>query len=217
MLTPKQKEVFVYIKSYIGEKGTAPSLQEIREHFSLASVSTADYYVRRLIAEKCISRPKGRARSIEINEPVISHTTPRSFSMRSRNVVPLVGNANAGSALEVAEEQIEGYVEIPDSVTLTDSLFALRVKGDSMERETLHGKNIIDGAIVLVDSSQQVPTGGEVVLSIINGCANIKKIQFDRDKNVVKLCSNSNSTDHKPIFLNDGDDFQVNGKVINVL
>jgi len=47
MLTKKQKNVFDYIKQYSEKNRYAPSLEEIQEHFGLASVSTAYYHVHK--------------------------------------------------------------------------------------------------------------------------------------------------------------------------
>jgi len=41
MLTKKQKQVLDFITSYQKRYGYSPSLEEIRKHFKLASVSTA--------------------------------------------------------------------------------------------------------------------------------------------------------------------------------
>ena len=48
MLTKRQKETLDFIKSYKNRYQYAPSLEEIKKHLRLSSVSTAYHHVRRL-------------------------------------------------------------------------------------------------------------------------------------------------------------------------
>ncbi|PIR71435.1 MAG: hypothetical protein COX89_02200 [Candidatus Nealsonbacteria bacterium CG_4_10_14_0_2_um_filter_37_10] len=48
MLTKRQKQILDYIKKYIKENGYAPSLEEIRRHFRLSSISTIHQHIETL-------------------------------------------------------------------------------------------------------------------------------------------------------------------------
>lgn len=48
MITRKQKQVLDFITGYQKKRGYAPSLEEMRKKFKLASISTAHFHVSRL-------------------------------------------------------------------------------------------------------------------------------------------------------------------------
>ncbi|MBI2341653.1 MAG: hypothetical protein HYU98_02830, partial [Deltaproteobacteria bacterium] len=48
MITKRQKEVLDFVKSYKKKKDYAPSLEEIKKHLGLSSVSTAHHHVKKL-------------------------------------------------------------------------------------------------------------------------------------------------------------------------
>ena len=55
-ITKRQKETLDFIKAYQKKKGYAPSLEEIKEHLGLASVSTAHHHVKALAAQGYVPR-----------------------------------------------------------------------------------------------------------------------------------------------------------------
>lgn len=216
MLTKKQKEVFVYIRDFLRENGHAPSLEEIKMHFKLASPSTADYYVKNLVSKGYLSRYPGKSRALKVIKDLNELNSERP-NLKSRVVVPLIGYANAGEALRVADEEVEGYIEAPVLVGNSAKLFALRLDGDSMNEAVLNGKKLSDGSIVFVDAEQSSASSGDIVLVVINGHATVKRFGYDSKLGMVKLEPVSTNTSHKPIFLSQSDDVQVNGKVVAVL
>jgi repressor LexA len=216
MLTKKQKNVFDYIKQYTAKHEYAPSLEEIQEHFKLASVSTATYYVNKLQVEGYVKKEANQSRSISIQpDEVIKTIIPKEIKAFS---VPVLGSANAGQAVIHAEENIEGYLKVSrDVLNRKDGVFALRVEGDSMNKAKINGKNMLNGDFVLIDSEYQSPKDGDYVLSIIDGCANLKKFKKDKKTGQVTLISESSNPKHKPIFLSSEDSFLVNGRIIAVI
>lgn len=133
--------------------------------------------------------------------------------------IPILGSANAGPALMNAEENIEGYLRVSSTIvgrTRTKGLYALRVKGPSMNKAMLEGKKIEDGDYVIVDSNNRSPKNGDIVLSVIDRMANIKRFHFDERHNQIVLVSDS-TQDFPPIYIDPSDDYLVNGKVIQVI
>jgi len=133
--------------------------------------------------------------------------------------IPIVGSANAGPATIFADENIEGYLRISSTFLGNKSkrkLFALKVIGGSMNRATVENKRIEDGDYVIVDSDTRNPKDGDIVLSVIDGMANIKRLHSDRRHQQIVLVSDSNS-DFPPIYIHPDDDFVINGKVIQVV
>jgi SOS-response transcriptional repressor LexA len=130
--------------------------------------------------------------------------------------IPVVGAANCGPATLIAEEHVEKYITISESLLKKrGNIFALVAKGDSMNKARVGGQNIEENDYVLVDGDQRNPIPGDYILSIIGNCANIKKYARTNDGNIA-LLSESDSK-YAPIYISEDDEFIVNGKVIQVI
>lgn len=131
--------------------------------------------------------------------------------------VPIIGGANCGPATIFANENIEGYLKLsPSLLKKHNRIFAIRAHGISMNRAQIAGKTIEDGDYLIIDSSDTTPTDGDVILSVIDDMANIKKYVWDEENNQVVLVSQS-SRDIPPIYIHADDSFFINGKVIQVI
>ena len=195
MLTPRQKQILDFIKNYTKKKGFAPSLEEIKKHFRLNSVSTIHQHIEALERKGALQTSKNQRRSIEVNKP----------SKQTETIsIPLLGVITAG-------EPVEAY-EMPEKITVSKDLikgsgdhFALKVNGDSMINE-----GIFDGDTVVV-RKQQTAENGETVVALINGSeTTLKKIY--KEKNGFRLQpANPNM---KPIFV---EELAVQGKVVSII
>ena len=85
-----------------------------------------------------------------------------------------------------------------------------------MNKETVGGKTIQDGDYLIIDADRRSPRSGEIVLSVIDDMANIKKYIWDDENRQVVLASNS-TQNSPPIFIHEDDSFMVNGTVIQVI
>lgn len=217
MLTKKQKEVLDYIRAYTAKHEFAPSLEETRKHFKLASVSTAHHYMKKLEEGKYLTREANQPRGITMQPFDFSMSLSGTLSGFEFVSVPLVGSANCGPATLLAEENIEGYLTVKrDLLPRKSGIFALRASGNSLNRAKIKGKNIENGDLVLIDSEDRNIKDGDYVLSIIGGAANLKKYKFDRKNDQIVLSSESTEA-WKPILIMPGDDFAINGKVVGVI
>lgn len=216
MLTKNQKTVFDYIKQYSHKRGYAPSLEEICKKFDLASVSTASYYISKLEDEGYIKKDPHHPRGIVVQPSAfVKKVVPKHIESFS---IPLLGAANAGPATIFAEQNVEGHVRVPRNLmNRRDGIFALRVDGDSMNQSNINGKALEQGDFAIIDSEYRNPKNGDYVLSVIDGVANLKKIERDRKTGSIKLISESTNPIHKPIYISSEDDFAVNGKIIGVI
>jgi len=219
MISKKQKEIYDFIVSSAKEQGHAPSLEEIANNFSfLAYPSSAYYHVKKLQDEGFIERESNVPRSISIytNKEV---KTPFLKTMGLDSIrIPILGAVNAGPATIFAEENVEGYLKISRSLlNKKEGIFALRVEGDSMNKAKIDKKNIEQGDFVLIDSQYRTPKNGDFVLSVIDGCANIKKFERNNKTGEVRLLSESTNTIHKPIYVSSEDNFMINGKIIGII
>lgn len=94
----------------------------------------------------------------------------------SRPTVPLVGQIACGTPI-LAEENIEGYVELPSHVRAD---YALTCKGDSMINA-----GIRDGDVVYIRQQAEVENGQIAAVMVDEGEATLKR--FYRDGNTVTL------------------------------
>jgi repressor LexA len=115
--------------------------------------------------------------------------------------IPVLGEANCGDAISFADEQIDGYIKVSKSLFNKPSdIFALVASGKSMNKADVKGKPIEDGDYVLIDGGHKDYRDGDYVLSIIDKCANIKKIKFDKKNKQIILFSES-TEDIPPILI----------------
>lgn len=135
--------------------------------------------------------------------------------------IPILGAVNAGPAQIFAETNIEGFLRVSSSLlapvrTREPRFFALKVSGPSMNKAKIDGKRIEDGDYVIVDVTDKHVRNGDIVLSIIDGMANIKRFFLDKANNQVVLVSDS-TKEFPPIYIHEDDDFMINGKVVQVI
>ncbi|MFA6306622.1 MAG: S24 family peptidase [Patescibacteria group bacterium] len=132
--------------------------------------------------------------------------------------VPIYGGADCGEAKIIAEENLEGYLRISRRlIGKVKNIFAVRAQGPSMNRAKVNGvQTIEDGDYVLVDPDNKNPRNGDYVLSVIEGCANIKKFFWDKREDQIALVSES-SENFKPIYIHADDNYMINGLIKNVI
>lgn len=133
--------------------------------------------------------------------------------------IPILGSANAGPANRTGEANIEGYLRVSSTFInrrANRKLFALKVDGPSMNRAEINGKRIENGDYVIIDSEDRTAREKDIVLSIIDGMANIKRFYLDTKNKQIALISDSTHY-FPPIYIHEDDDFMINGKVIQVI
>jgi site-specific DNA-methyltransferase (adenine-specific) len=104
MITKKQKQILDYIKNYINKKGFAPTLEEIKKHFGLSSISTVHQHLEYLRKKGYIMKLKNYPRSIEI-------LSKENLNTRKKGAVK---NVN-GNFPVIKEENLktDNYITIP--------------------------------------------------------------------------------------------------------
>lgn len=102
--------------------------------------------------------------------------------------IPILGNISAGLPM-YADENIEGYIYT--DLGSKEDYFALRVKGDSMNKAYIK-----EGSILIV-RRQSIVSNGDIAVVIVNGDdAVVKKFYFEND--TVTLVPQSTNPDHVP-------------------
>lgn len=188
----------------------AVTLREIGELIGITHPQKVKYHLDQLEIAGLISVGRENGRIVSVVSKIESSPDLAS--------IPIYGSADCGPATLLAEENFEGCLRVSRKFLLTEpkKLFVLKAVGPSMNRAKIRGASIENDDYVIVDSNQKVPITGDYVVSVIDGCANIKK--FIREDNRIVLVSESESKeDFPPIFIHENDDFLINGKVVQVI
>ncbi len=174
-LTAKQRALADFIESHRQRHGSAPTYQEIADHFGFRSINTVTGHLRLLRQKGCLTSETGKARSLRVISPLAM--------LRSRIVdIPLFGSIPAGPP-QTREQDAEGCISV-DVETVgykpTRNAFALRVMGDSMI-----GRHILDGDFVVLEHGPE-PRNGQVVAALIDGASTLKTFVLKGGKPFLK-------------------------------
>jgi len=147
----------------------------------------------------------------------IERTSPGKIARTSLLSIPILGVADCGPATFYADTNFEGYLKISSALLRQKKdVYAIRASGLSMNRVSVSGKNIEDGDYLIIESKDKTPENGDLVVSVFDNMANIKKFQWDKENNRVVLLSES-TKDFPPIFIHEDDDFNIIGYVVQVI
>jgi repressor LexA len=130
--------------------GYPPTVREIGEAVGLASPSTVHAHLANLERAGLLKRDPTKPRALELRRE------PKAVAADVHKL-PLVGEVAAGGPL-LAEDNVEGYLAVPEPLSRGGEEFLLRVKGDSMINA-----GILDGDIAVVERAQDAKNGDIVV------------------------------------------------------
>jgi len=203
-LSPRQRDVVDFICSTVAQRGIPPTYREIGDALGIASTNGVADHVKALIRKGYLKKvggsPGGLARGIQL--------TSKARSVRRSAVVPvpLLGAVAAGTPI-LAEENYEKTLHLDRSLIPANStVFALRVRGDSMIEEGIH-----DGDYVIV-RQQETARNGDIVVALVDGEATVKF--YFREGERIRL-QPANST-MSPIWVEAGVPSGLQGAVVGV-
>lgn len=190
------------------------SYRQIAHDIRAKHGSQVKYHLDRLVRDGFILERKDGTYTVPMNERA---PAPEAVTFKR---IPLLGAANCGAASMIAEDRVEQFIPVSAKIISRNGKkwFALRAVGNSMNRAMIGGLAIEDGDHVLVDSTDTQPKNGDVVVSVIDGLANIKMLNRDRESGQITLISRS-TEDHPPILIHEDDvgSYLVAGKVKHVI
>ena len=168
-LTPKQQQIYNYIRKHIEGKGYPPAIRDICDAFSISSPNGVMCHLKALEKKGHIIRVtkhknKQRAQARGITIPGVS---AGGFSL------PLRGVVAAGRAIE--SEDIDERLEMRELFG-SDDLFVVKVRGSSM----IEG-HIADGDYVVI-RKQPTCDNGEKVVAMVERAMTLKKFYKKKDQ-----------------------------------
>lgn len=191
LLTPRQREIYDFLKDKIVNRGYGPTVREIGSHFGIRSPNGVMCHLKALEKKGLITRESHMSRAIQLSD-----------QPRRRMSLPLAGQIAAGRPV-LAEEQDE-QIDFSGLFETSDH-FCLRVKGDSMIDD-----QIADGDYVVVER-QSTCADGDIVVALVDGQDATLKRYF-REPHRIRLEPANSSM--KPIYSNN---VEIMGVVIGVI
>ena len=147
-----------YINSYRNRQGSAPTVRQIASGVGLA-VGTVSKYLSYMRENGVLDYDGHR-----------SVTTRKTRGFMNMLYVPLLGAVSCGVP-KFAEENIEEYVCLPESLFGKGDFFLLRARGDSMT-----GAGIEDGDLVLI-RQQSTAEYNQIVVALVDDEATLKRFR----------------------------------------
>ena len=196
-LTEKQQKVLRFIEKRL-QDNKPPSQREVAEHFGLAQ--NAAYQLINYLKEKGYLVDLGSHRGLRLSKEYLE-------KKRQTNGIPIVGRVAAGEPI-LAEENIEGYLDLNDLFGQSKDTFILKVVGDSMLDE-----GIMDGDFVVVKPSSKIETG-QIGVVLVEDEATVKKIYIQRGR--IALEPANKAAGYKTKYIKRGSEsVRIIGKVIS--
>ena len=178
-LTPRQREIYEFIRGKIQGRGYGPTVREIGNEFGIKSPNGVMCHLKALQKKGLIHREANMSRAIQLLQD-----TPAG----ERPVLKLLGKIAAGQPLEAVENAEEfGFEDWSNP----DQQFVLQVTGESMIDE-----HIADGDFVIIQKQETARDGQIVAVQDDEGGATLKR--FFRERHRVRLEPANKSM--KPIF-----------------
>ena len=197
-LTKRQKEILDYIGDFIGDRGYAPSFEEIAQSFGYSSLATVHEHLSNLERKGYIRKSYNERRSGELVSQ--QHGQPSVE-------LPLRGAVAAGLPIEAIADN-ETLTVPPDMVRKRKDNYVLRVEGNSMIDEQIR-----DGDYIVVQAQQSAEDGQMVVALVSGESATVKKL-YREDGNQIRL-QPANQT--MGSIMVDANEVQVQGVVVGVI
>ena len=194
--TPRQKQILDFVTRSIDRRGFAPSIQEICDHFGLASTATVHKHLKNLAARGLLNRESNRSRALEVPTPGVAEAVE----------IPLLGRVAAGVPIEAISNP--DTIAVPSDWLGRGETFALRVRGDSMI-----DAHIEDGDVVVVER-RDVAHDGETIIALVDDAEATLKIYRTEVDGRVRLEPRNESL--KPMVF-EASRVRVQGAVVGVL
>ncbi len=188
-----------FINAYKDKYGKAPSTYDIAAGTGMSKSNVARYLQH--------MREIGR---IEYDGVRGIKTLRDKKSSRSIQAVPVVGNIACGLPL-LAEENIEEYVDLPQSWVGSGQFFALHANGESMKNIGIN-----NGDIVIIRQQETAEVGQVIVALVDDNTATLKRYYPRPEHHVIELRPENDDFETQVIDLNERT-FSIQGIAVKVL
>ena len=211
-LSDKQSRILEFIEEFIDDHDYPPTVRDIQYGCDISSTSVVKYNLDRLSEGGYLNRDSEVSRGIAIPSGRGGRSSGRA-SEPETVAVPLMGTIAAGSPFPLPQSDtwsdpgIE-QIDLPQAVVgRGDSVYALKVKGDSMI-DALIG----DGDLVIMESTSHVRDGQMAAVRLVAEDETTLKYFFPEGRQVRLQPANSQMA---PIYAS-SDNVEVMSRVLAV-
>lgn len=190
-LTPRQSQILELLGKFTTDHGYPPTVRELCRLAGVSSPDTIQYHLDKLRERGLLEEAKGRSRAAQVT------------AMERVAMVPLLGLVPAGPTAGAHAEPM-GHVPVVADRQDPSQLFALKVKGDSME-STLH-----PGDTVVVRWQETASSNDIVVVRYEDGESTVKRLKV-KPAGLVLIPDNPK---YEPFNIGEG---RIAGKVISLI
>ncbi len=192
-LTPRQQEILRLIQNTIEDEGYPPTRAEIARTLGFRSANAAEDHLRALERKGYIELLPGQSRGIRLN------LVPDGL--------PVVGQVAAGEPI-LADQHIEGYVDLPGNFFSPGADYFLRVRGDSMCKA-----GILDGDLLAVHRDAEA-RNGQIIVARLDQEVTVKR--YERKRNTVRLLPENDEYEPIVVDLNE-QSLVIEGHAVGVI
>jgi repressor LexA len=203
-LTPKQEKFLKYLEEQIAHAGAAPSLRRAAADLGISHAGVAQF-VQALEAKGFIKREGRYSRNLSVVKREEAAVLAAAGRWRE---VPIVGRIAAGMPL-YAQQEWGGSIIVDAEVFRSPGLFALRVRGDSMQ-----DAGILEHDLVLCEP-RQYAVNGEIVVALLVASEEATVKRFFLRKNGIELRPENKERGYKAKRYGFGE-VLIQGKVVGV-
>jgi repressor LexA len=202
-LTKRQNQVFEFIKKFIEENHRPPTVREICREFNFSSTNSVHSIISSLEKKGYIRKERGVARGIAVPEDKLS----TNGMYKDVKKIPLVSNFDANNPFMMLTN-LDGTLKLDMQLANYESLFAVRVPDDGMERD-----GILKGDIAVVERKSEVRTG-KIVFAIVENEGLIRYYKFENE--TIHLVPSNKSYDILK-FPKDDPNLWIGGEVVLII
>ena len=190
-LTPRQQKILELVRDFSTENGYPPTVRELCRLAGVSSPDTVQYHLDNLRRKGLLEQARGRSRAAQI------------AAEERVALIPVLGRVPAGPSAG-AYAEASGHVPTVVERGGAADLFALKVKGDSMEQ------TLWEGDTVVVRWQETASSGDVVVVRYDDGEATVKRLKV-KPAGLVLVPDNPR---YEPFDIGEG---RIAGKVISLI
>lgn len=167
-LTPRQNEIYEFIRSCIEEDQAPPTIPEIAEHFRLRSTNGVFEHLNALEAKGFIIRQSGKARGIALVDPDLSGSAGSGTATRQ---IPIVGDGQSSNPYSIFMNPRGMFSPDPELMP-TENAFVVIVTDDAMDKE-----GIFKGDYAVVRQTNEL-ADGDLVFALAGDQKVVRRLEY---------------------------------------
>ena len=208
-LTKRQQEIFDFILECMASNGAPPTRVEIADNFGFKSPNAAEDHLKALDKKGHIELKSGTSRGIFINEAarIGSQYQTDHAEFSHTDGLAVIGDVAAGAPI-FADQNVQQYLNVDQTLFSDRADFLLKVKGDSMINIGIFEKDL------LAIRKSQTAKDNEIIVARLGDDVTVKRYQ--RHGASVSLIAENN--DYQPIEVDlQTEAFAIEGVVVGLI